>query len=227
MVFSDNGTWWIFSTFRPAQEEEQWEQRIETFVQPARKMSAEISDKMKLKLASFEAEAARTGGAERSGPAPTAPARTIQPDNSFRDKLKVFKSIETEAASAPATITAIRRDSESAPPPVRRDSDSAWLQRSAGRAENSSGGGKRDAAATVMTNVSASSGVVLPTPQPAAVSSFQQSLRRVSEPTAAASPERLRELPASYRSSAASSSSSALMNTIQNNKFFQQVADDS
>ena len=198
------------------QEEEQWEQRIETFVQPARKMSSELSDKMKLELASFEAEAARAAAAERS-----VVSRNIEPDNTFREKLKVFTSIETEAATTaapPPPVTAPRRDSESgglqaAPPPLRRDSDTAWMQR-AGRAESVT---RRDDAP------SSAGGV--PAPETAArlpaSNSFGQqpaaaAIRRDSAP---ASSEKLRDFPP-FRSS---SSSSALMNTIQNNKFFQQV----
>ncbi len=179
------------------QEEEQWEQRIETFVQPARKMSAELSDKMKMKLASFEAESK----SEERG---NAAQRLIEPDNTFRDKLKVFKSIETEAAGG-------RRDSEPPlvppPPVVRRDADAAWLQRSAAAGQNNNPG---PAKVAPNRTVAAGSG------------SFQQQagaggLRRESEPFA--NGERLRDFPP-FRSS---SSSSALMNTIQNNKFFQQV----
>ncbi len=152
-------------------------------------MSAELSDKMKMKLASFEAESKseeRGAGAQR----------LIEPDNTFRDKLKVFKSIETEAAGG-------RRDSEPLmvpPPPVRRDADAAWLQRSA----------PGPAKVAPSRTVAAGSG------------SFQQQqaaggLRRESEPFA--NGERLRGDFPPFRST----SSSALMNTIQNNKFFQQV----
>jgi hypothetical protein len=164
-------------------------------------MSAELSDKMKLKLASFEAEAARAAAAT------SVNNRTIEPDNTFRDKLKVFKSIETEAASGPP---ATRRDSESsgpAPPPLRRDSDSAWLQR-AGRADSF-------VKAPPAGGESAPPSAATPAPRlPTAA------VRRDPEP--AATPEKLRDFPAPFRSSS-SSSSSALMNTIQNNKFFQQV----
>jgi hypothetical protein len=168
-------------------------------------MSSELSDKMKLKLASFEAEAARAAAAERSV------GRTIEPDNTFRDKLKVFKSIETEAANAPPP-PATRRDSESSglPPPLRRDSDTGWLQR-AGRADSV---GKLAQVALPAESAQTSA----PPPaarQPPATSTA--AMRRDSEP---ATPEKLRDFPAPFRSS---SSSSALMNTIQNNKFFQQV----
>jgi hypothetical protein len=159
-------------------------------------MSAELSDKMKMKLASFEAE---SKSEETRG---NAAQRLIEPDNTFRDKLKVFKSIETEAAAT----TGGRRDSEPLvpPPPVRRDADAAWLQRSSAAGQNNTNPG----AAKVAPNrtVAAGSG------------SFQAGgLRRESEPFA--NGERLRDFPP-FRSS---SSSSALMNTIQNNKFFQQV----
>jgi hypothetical protein len=155
-------------------------------------MSAELSDKMKMKLASFEAE---SKSEETRG---NAAQRLIEPDNTFRDKLKVFKSIETEAAGG-------RRDSEPLlvpPPPVRRDADAAWLQRSAAAQNNNPGPAKVAPSRTV----AAGSG------------SFQAGgLRRESEPFA--NGERLRDFPP-FRST---SSSSALMNTIQNNKFFQQV----
>jgi hypothetical protein len=184
----------LFKISLTIQEEEQWEQRIETFVQPARKMSAELSDKMKMKLASFEAE---SKSEETRGNA--AAQRLIEPDNTFRDKLKVFKSIETEAAGG-------RRDSEplvAPPPPVRRDADAAWLQRSSAAGQNNNPG---PAKVAPNRTVAAESG------------SFQAGgLRRESEPFA--NGERLRDFPP-FRST---SSSSALMNTIQNNKFFQQV----
>jgi len=157
-------------------------------------MSAELSDKMKMKLASFEAE---SKSEERAGA-----QRLIEPDNTFRDKLKVFKSIETEAAAGG------RRDSEPLlvppPPVVRRDADAAWLQRSSAAAGQNNNPGPAKAAPN--RTVAAGSG------------SFQAGgLRRESEPFA--NGERLRDFPP-FRSS---SSSSALMNTIQNNKFFQQV----
>jgi hypothetical protein len=160
-------------------------------------MSAELSDKMKMKLASFEAE---SKSEETRG---NAAQRLIEPDNTFRDKLKVFKSIETEAAGG-------RRDSEPPlvpPPPVRRDADAAWLQRSSAAGQNNTNPGPAKVAPS--RTVAAGSG------------SFQQQqaaggLRRESEPFA--NGERLRDFPP-FRST----SSSALMNTIQNNKFFQQV----
>jgi hypothetical protein len=161
-------------------------------------MSAELSDKMKMKLASFEAESKSEETRGNAGA-----QRLIEPDNTFRDKLKVFKSIETEAAGG-------RRDSEPlAPPPpaVRRDADAAWLQRSSAAGQNHNPG---PAKVAPNRTVAAGSG------------SFQQQqaaggLRRESEPFA--NGERLRDFPP-FRSSL---SSSALMNTIQNNKFFQQV----
>jgi len=79
-----------------------WEEKIETFVQPARRVSSEISEKMKLKLASFEDS--------KSGKEQT-PVRLIEPDNSFKDKLKAFKTIEKSSEpSLPAKPT--RRESE-------------------------------------------------------------------------------------------------------------------
>ena len=91
----------------PPQEtrnDDAWEEKIETFVQPARRVSgsSEISEKMKLKLASFEDS--------RSGK-DQAPVRLIEPDNSFKDKLKAFKTIESSAeSSGPARPS--RRESE-------------------------------------------------------------------------------------------------------------------
>ena len=79
-----------------------WEEKIETFVQPARRVSSEISEKMKMKLASFEDS--KTGRDQ-------TPVRLIEPDNSFKDKLKAFKSIESNSESnLPAKPS--RRDSE-------------------------------------------------------------------------------------------------------------------
>jgi len=87
----------------PPQEtrnDDAWEEKIETFVQPARRVSgtSEISEKMKLKLASFEDS--------KSGK-DQAPVRLIEPDNSFKDKLKAFKSIESSGPAKPS-----RRESE-------------------------------------------------------------------------------------------------------------------
>ena len=89
----------------PPQEtrnDDAWEEKIETFVQPARRVSgsSEISEKMKMKLASFEDS--------RSGKDQT-PVRLIEPDNSFKDKLKAFKTIESQP-SGPAKPS--RRESE-------------------------------------------------------------------------------------------------------------------
>ena len=87
----------------PPQEtrnDDAWEEKIETFVQPARRVSgsSEISEKMKLKLASFEDS--------RSGK-DQAPVRLIEPDNTFKDKLKAFKTIESSGPAKPS-----RRESE-------------------------------------------------------------------------------------------------------------------
>ena len=70
---------------------EAWEEKIETFVQPARRVSAEISNKMKEKLANFE---------ESKTDKEQTPVRLIEPDNSFRDKLKAFKTIESVASES-------------------------------------------------------------------------------------------------------------------------------
>merc|ERR1719434_682027 len=77
-----------------AKHDDEWEEKIETFVQPARRVSSEISDKMKQKLANFEDS--------KSGKEQT-PVRLIEPDNSFKDKLKAFKTIESSSeANLPA-----------------------------------------------------------------------------------------------------------------------------
>ena len=86
--------------------DDEWEEKIETFVQPARRVSSEISDKMKQKLANFEDS--------KSGKEQT-PVRLIEPDNSFKDKLKAFKTIESsvsESVAAPAKSMPSRRESE-------------------------------------------------------------------------------------------------------------------
>ena len=189
-------------------------------------MSAELSDKMKLKLASFEAEAARAAAVAATG----TPARTIEPDNTFRDKLKVFKSIETEAAAGSGPVAPLRRDSElGGPPPPRRDSDAAWLQRTSGKHEQAAA---VSPVAGPMSSLTTRPAAVAAQPSPASdINSLQHGLRRDSEPAKSSSPqrgfrresepassERLRDFPP-FRAS----SSSALMNTFQNNKFFQQV----
>ena len=80
--------------------EDEWGEKIETFVQPARRVSTEISDKMKQKLASFQ---------ESNSSKETTPVRNIKPDNKFKDKLNAFKTIETAVAD-PAPHK--RRESE-------------------------------------------------------------------------------------------------------------------
>ena len=94
---------------------EAWEEKIETFVQPARRVSAEISNKMKEKLANFE---------ESKTDKEQTPVRLIEPDNSFRDKLKAFKTIESVAS-----------ESREAPPsgtvgtkPTRRESEPSLVK---------------------------------------------------------------------------------------------------
>jgi len=81
--------------------EDEWEEKIETFVQPARRASSEISDKMKQKLASFQ---------ESNSSKETTPVRNIKPDNKFKDKLNAFKTIETAVNEPP-------------PPKPRRESE--------------------------------------------------------------------------------------------------------
>ena len=80
--------------------EDEWGEKIETFVQPARRVSTEISDKMKQKLASFQ---------ESNSSKENTPVRNIKPDNKFKDKLNAFKTIET-AVNEPS-------------PPKRRESE--------------------------------------------------------------------------------------------------------
>jgi len=80
--------------------EDEWGEKIETYVQPARRVSTEISDKMKQKLASFQ---------ESNSSKENTPVRNIKPDNKFKDKLNAFKTIET-AVNEPS-------------PPKRRESE--------------------------------------------------------------------------------------------------------
>jgi len=80
--------------------EDEWGEKIETFVQPARRVSTEISDKMKQKLASFQ---------ESNSSKETTPVRNIKPDNKFKDKLNAFKTIETAVNEPPPSK---RRESE-------------------------------------------------------------------------------------------------------------------
>lgn len=84
--------------------EDEWEDKIETFVQPARKPSTEISDKMKIKLASFQEQ-------QKQATKEVTPTRTIKPDNKFKDKLNAFKNIEETSNIAKITT---RRESEPA-----------------------------------------------------------------------------------------------------------------
>eukprot|EP00092_Neocalanus_flemingeri_P001691 GFUD01001804.1.p1 GENE.GFUD01001804.1~~GFUD01001804.1.p1 ORF type:complete len:876 (+),score=235.22 GFUD01001804.1:615-3242(+) len=84
-----------------SKHDDEWEEKIETFVQPTRRVSTEISDKMKQKLASFE---------ESNSSKETTPVRNIKPDNKFKDKLNAFKTIETAVNEPP-------------PPKPRRESE--------------------------------------------------------------------------------------------------------
>jgi len=86
--------------------EEEWEEKIETFVQPARRVSSEVSATMRQKMASFTGAAPKVEKEKESSP-PTRPV-TVS-DNKFHDKLKAFKTIET-AAAAPTPMS--RRESE-------------------------------------------------------------------------------------------------------------------
>ena len=87
-----------------------WEEKIETFVQPARRVSAEISNKMREKLANFE---------ESKSDKEQTPVRLIEPDNSFRDKLKAFKTIESVASESRETPISGTLGSK----PTRRESE--------------------------------------------------------------------------------------------------------
>merc|ERR1719300_364439 len=93
----------------PPKPEDGWEEKIETFVQPARRVSTEISDKMRQKLANFEDS--------RSGKEQT-PVRMIESDNSFKDKLKAFKSIESSVSDAGQVLSG-----SSGNKPIRRESE--------------------------------------------------------------------------------------------------------
>jgi len=84
-----------------SKHKDELEEKIETFVQPARRVSTEISDKMKQKLASFQ---------ESNSSKETTPVRNIKPDNKFKDKLNAFKTIETAVNEPP-------------PPKPRRESE--------------------------------------------------------------------------------------------------------
>ena len=90
-----------------------WEEKIESFVQPARRVSSEISNKMKEKLANFEDS--------KSGKEAT-PVRMIEPDNSFKDKLKAFKTIENSSGE-PAAAGALAGNK----PMSRRESEPALM----------------------------------------------------------------------------------------------------
>ena len=85
--------------------DEEWEEKIETFVQPARRVSSEVSATMRQKMASFSGGAAPKEEKESSPVTRPAPVS----DNKFQDKLKAFKTIET-AAAAPTPMS--RRESE-------------------------------------------------------------------------------------------------------------------
>ena len=82
--------------------DEEWEEKIETFVQPARRVSSEVSATMRQKMASFTGAAPKVEKEKESSP-------PVVSDNKFQDKLKAFKTIET-AAAAPAPMS--RRESE-------------------------------------------------------------------------------------------------------------------
>ena len=94
---------------------EAWEEKIETFIQPARRVSAEISNKMKEKLANFE---------ESKTDKEQTPVRLIEPDNSFRDKLKAFKTIESVASEREAPLSSGTLGTK----PTRRESEPSLVK---------------------------------------------------------------------------------------------------
>lgn len=90
--------------------EEEWQEKIDTFVQPARRVSSEVSDAMRQKMASF------TGGPAAARPEakePSPPARAVITGNKFHDKLKAFKTIEETTVATPGPPMS-RRESEPA-----------------------------------------------------------------------------------------------------------------
>ena len=89
----------------PTKGEDQWEEKIETFVQPSRRVSSEVSETMRQKMASFTG----VGKAEKEA---SPPVRTIGKDNKFQDKLKAFKTIETAAVREVTPPSMSRRESE-------------------------------------------------------------------------------------------------------------------
>lgn len=92
-----------------------WKEKIETFVQPTRRMSSELSSNMKLKVASFEENRKREEDDNKHKETPIT--RNIETDTTFTDKLKVFKSIETVKKSEPPFGPPKRRESE---PPISK-----------------------------------------------------------------------------------------------------------
>ena len=160
------------------------EERLETFAQQptnsatnaVRKSSTELSDKMRSKLASFQQP---DGTADSLSPTPadgTAASRTVPADNSFRDKLSVFKKFETTTSSGSASAS------------VANGNGGSGVGGSvAGLAAAFGGRGRRESDPVTAGIGGSGSG---------SLGSYK-----------------------AYRST----SSSALMNTIQNNKFFQQV----
>lgn len=86
------------------QGQQKEEKKEESLEQSARKVSNDISDKMKMKLASFQEQ-------QQMPNKDSTTTRTIRPDNKFKDKLNAFKTIEESGSKAPSLP---RRDSEPA-----------------------------------------------------------------------------------------------------------------
>merc|ERR1712012_892695 len=95
----------VSSRNNDSKNDDAWEEKIETFIQPARRVSNEVSDKMKQKLANFE-----TSNSSKE----QTPVRMIEPDNSFKDKLKAFKTIESSISEGGVSGAKMpgRRESE-------------------------------------------------------------------------------------------------------------------
>jgi len=90
-----------------------WKEKIESFVQPTRRLSSELSSNMKLKVASFEENRKKEMDDIKQKDTPV----TLQKDTGFTDKLKAFKSIETVKKSESPMGPPKRRESE---PPVSK-----------------------------------------------------------------------------------------------------------
>jgi len=171
------------TTTKKHEEESSLEERLESFAQQpnnsatnaVRKSSTELSDKMRSKLASFQQPDGTADSLSPTPPDGTVASRTVPADNSFRDKLSVFKKYETTTSSGSA---------------------------SASVANGNGGSGVGGSVAGL-------------------AAAFGGRGRRESDPVAAGIGSGGSGSLGSYKAYR-STSSSALMNTIQNNKFFQQ-----